>query len=217
MIGALKLVTAATDKPVSLAEARQYLKIDSDQTAEDALIDALIATATETCRQFTGRELVNQTWRLFLDDFPGSTGGPWWDGVREGALTEIPSARRWIELPRPPLVSVTHVKTYDDADVGTIFAATNYFVDTARVPARVVLRSTASWPVVDRVANGIEVEFVAGHGTNAESVPGPLRRGILLLVAELFEQRQETVTGTIVASVPHNVAALWRPFRIVTL
>ncbi|MGH6719750.1 MAG: head-tail connector protein, partial [Alphaproteobacteria bacterium] len=180
------------ERPVGLAEAKLHLKLDT--TDEDVLVDALIDAATEACRRFTGRELVSQTWRLMLDAAP--------DG---GA----------IELPRPPLIAVTHVKTYDDADAATTFAAGNYFVDTASVPGRVVPRTGATWPTVGRAANGLEVEFVAGFGAQASAVPAPLRQGILVLVAYGYERREAQAEEP--ATLPAAVRALWQPFRVARL
>jgi uncharacterized phiE125 gp8 family phage protein len=189
-MSALVLVTAAGVRPVGLAEAKLHLKLDT--TDEDVLVDALIDAATEACRRYTGRELVNQTWRLLLD-------------------AALPGA---IELPRPPLVAVSHVKSYDDADTPTTFAAANYYVDTASVPGRVVPRIGANWPTIGRAANGFEVEFIAGYGTQA-SVPAPLRQGILVLVAYGYEGREALAEDP--PTLPAAVRALWQPFRVARL
>ena len=61
----LKLVTAASTYPVTLAEAKLHLRVDS--TDEDTLITALITAATEMCEQKTGRAIMQQTWDVTLD------------------------------------------------------------------------------------------------------------------------------------------------------
>ena len=47
--------------------------------------------------------------------------------------------------------------------------------------------------------------YVAGYGTAGSSVPGPLREAILRIVAETYEMREETISGTTIARVPYGV------------
>lgn len=189
-MSALSLIAKAGERPVSLAEAKLHLKVDIAD--EDALIEALIEAATASCRAFTGLELVEQTWRLRLDAAPGPA----------------------LILPRPPLVSVTSVIAYDDADLPTTLSASAYLVDKDSIPARLVLRRGAAWPTIGRVANGLEVTFVAGFGPAAKDVPAPLRQGILMLAAHHFERREPGPGG---GALPAPVAALWRPYRVTRL
>lgn len=187
----LSLVTAPTAEPVSVGEAKLHARID--EAADDALVQALIVAAREMCETYTRRAFVTQTWKMFLDAFP--------DGAE-------------IELPRAPLIGVTHIKTYDDADAETVFAAAgNYFVDTAARPGRIVLRDAASWPSAARVANAIEIQFAAGYGPQPSDVPGQIRQAILMTVAELYEHRNATVTGTIVQEISTGPAALLSAHR----
>lgn len=56
------LLTAPAAEPVSLAEAKAYLRLEHD--AEDALVAGLIAAARQTVEKLTRRVLVAQRWRL---------------------------------------------------------------------------------------------------------------------------------------------------------
>ena len=204
----LTLVTAPAAEPVSLAEAKAHLRIDSAD--DDSLIGALITAAREAAEAHTRRALVSQTWRLTLDRFPAAP-LPWWDGVRQAADT--PGDGGVIELPRPPLVSVTSVTVYDDADNPTVTPAASYYVDADNEPGRVVLRSGKTWPVVGRVAGGVELLFVAGYGA-ASAVPQALRQGMLLLIGRLYENREAEAAPP---GLPPAVTALWRPYRVLGL
>ena len=204
----LTLVTSPASEPVSLAEAKAHMRIDS--AADDSLITALITAVRETAESHTRRALVTQTWRLTLDRFPTSP-LPWWDGVRQGADT--PGDGSVIELPRPPLVSVTSVTTYDDADNGTVTPAASYYVDADNEPGRVVLRAGQTWPVTLRVAGGVEVLFVAGYGA-AVAVPQAISQGMLMLIGGLYENREAEAAAP---ALPLGVAALWRPYRVLGL
>ena len=55
------LVTPPASEPVSLAEAKSFLKLDSGD--DDTLIDTLIATARVAIDLRTGCHFVTQAWR----------------------------------------------------------------------------------------------------------------------------------------------------------
>lgn len=173
----LTLVTAPQFEPVTVAEAKLHARIDEDETA----IASLIVAAREMAETYTRRAFVTQTWKMFLDAFPCGSA---------------------IELPRAPLQSVTHVKAYDDADAVTTFAASNYYVDSATRPGRIVLREASSWPDAARVANAVEIQFVAGYG-NAAAVPNQIKQAILMTVAHLYEHR-----GDASVDMPETACAL---------
>ncbi len=162
----LKLLTAPGAEPVTVGEAKLHARIDED--ADNSLVAALIVAARELCETYTARAFLTQTWQMFLDAFP---------------------CERAIELPKAPLQSIVHVKTYSDADVATTFAASNYFVDTATRPGRLVLRTAASWPEAARAANAVEIQFTAGYGDAPANLPLKIRQAVLLAVAHLYEHR----------------------------
>jgi uncharacterized phiE125 gp8 family phage protein len=187
-----KLITAALEHPVTLAEARQHLRATT--TEEDALILALVYAAVEHAETFTGRALVTQTWDLLLDGFPFA---------------------REIELPFPPLQSVTSVKYIDPDDAEQTLAAANYHVDAASTPGRVRLKPTASWPSIADQPNAVTVRFVAGFGGTA-AVPFTIKAAILLVVGHLFEHREENQDFAVHA-MPLGAERLLWPHRLVRL
>ena len=117
-----------------------------------------------------------------------------------------------ITLPYPPLLSVTHVKTYDDNDVATTWAASNYFVDTTSIPGRIVARDGVSLPVATRVANGFEIEFVAGYGDDEADVPETVRTGILIMAAHLHEHRGDDDPAK--AAQASGATSYWRAEKV---
>ncbi len=199
-MSALTLITPPALEPVTLVEAKAHLRVESAQ--DDTLITALIVAARQSAEIWLGRALITQTWRLLEDAAP------------EG---------RFLELPRAPLLSVTHVKSYDDTDAATIFPASAYFVDTARQPGRVVLRVGAVWPTVSRAANGFEVQFAAGYGPAASDVPAAIRQGLLIHLASLYAARGDRVApdGRLVQEdlsvLPATAFALYAPYRLLRL
>jgi len=196
----LRLVTAVPPAlaPVTLDQIKLALKIDPDATEDDALIAGLIRTASDACERFTGRALIARTLTLWLDAWPAGRD-------HHG---------RAIELPRPPLRSVTFVKVYDDMDASMTVAPSTYFVDTAGDIGRIAPRLGTTAPSPGRVANGIEIQFEAGYGPDPTDVPEPLRAGIERLAVHLYEHRGDDPA---VAPGGAGAEALWGPYRVIRL
>jgi len=89
-------------------------------------------------------------------------------------------------LPRPPLVSVTHFKSFDEDNTATTFATSNYHVDTSSEPGRLALKRGKTFPSASdlRTVNAYEITYVAGYGSSRDDVPTPIKQAIKLLVAQ---------------------------------
>ncbi|MGQ0740924.1 MAG: head-tail connector protein [Alphaproteobacteria bacterium] len=184
----LELITAPAEEPVSLADAKAHLRVDTND--DDALITRLIAAARQAAEEATGRAFVAQTWRLWLDGWPSE----------------------WaIELPRPPLIGVSSITAYDRNGNATVVDAETYLVDAAARPGRVVFDTTVLPPVILRAANAIAVEFDAGYGA-AAVVPAGIVAGVLAWIAHLYELRGESETPP-----PAQALALLAPYRVFAL
>lgn len=181
----VKLITAPTSEPVTLAEAKAQCRVDID--TDDALIGNLITAAREWCELHDWRVYMPQTWELYLDAWPQSQN---------------------IEIPKPPLQSVTSFKYTDEDDVEATLDSGQYFVDAVSDPGWLILKSANSWPAVTlRDANGIVIRFVAGYA-GASDVPMRVKQAILLLVGHWYENRESVVVGTISKSIEFGVQAL---------
>jgi len=184
-----ELVTAPVLEPVSLAEMKEHLRIT--HTDDDASIYAVQRAAREMAETITGRSLITQTWRLYLDAYP------------PGSV---------IELRRPPVQSVTSVKSYPQTGSAITFASTNYTVDTTGW--RLALNNAVGWPTTTlRSVRGVEVTYVAGYGDNPGDVPESIRGWIKLRAAEMFENREASVVGS-VATTLQFVDNLLGPYRV---
>lgn len=181
----IQLTTAAVNLPVSLPEVKDRLEIaDTDDTADAALV-TLIRSATEHTERYLRRTLIDATWTMFMDRFPGRP-LPWWDGVRQMADTELTDLTEVITVPRPPLDSIVHIKAHAQDGSETTVTSTDYIVDTASEPGRVALKQSKSWPTTAlRTINGVEVQFVAGYGPTGSDVPEPIREAIMFSVADM--------------------------------
>jgi hypothetical protein len=186
MLQKYKDVTNPAVEPVTLAELKAHLRIT--ESAEDAYLTTLIVVARVTLESITRRTIARRTVQLFMDFFPCNH-DEWWDGVRDGSMTELNGRGNFFTIPRPPLVSVQSIKTYDDADASATFSASNYYVDTAsdNLLGRVALRSGGVWPTALRTRNAVEVNYTAGYADGL--VPAPLKHAILVLAAHAYANR----------------------------
>lgn len=162
---ALKLKIPPTIEPVSLADAKLHLRVDTDN--EDNYIQSLITAARQYCEEFQNRAYITQTWELWFDAFP---------------------PQPWIRLPRPPLqADGLQVEYFDTNDVRYIF--TNYFIDSVSQPGYISLKEGASWPSNTRSINGVCITFKAGYGDSADKVPETIKQAIKLLIGHFYEHR----------------------------
>lgn len=182
--------TAPATQIVSTSDMKSYL--DVDNSADDTLIDEAIIASRIAVEKYLGRSLINTTWNLWLDEWPRdrSREDPP-EGVYNLPIDHFDQTLNFIELPRPPLVSVTSIKYYDTSDTVATFAATNYLVDIVSDPGRVVLNSTAQWPTtLLRPGKAIDIEFVAGYGSATTDVPDL----ILLAVKQMVKYNYAVMT-----------------------
>ena len=203
----LKVHTAPSVEPTTDAETIAYLRTDTG--VDTTLIQNLVISAREWVEEYLNRTLINTTYQLFLDSV-SETDVPLKEGFYTGFF-RMPK-NNFIELPRPPTSSVTHVKYYADDDSVTTWATSNYYVDNIRQPARIVLRDDGSWPTDIRKANGLEVQYVSGYGTSRSDIPEPIRMAVLQYVAHLYEHRGDTEAKTV--EPPAMIKSLLQPYKI---
>lgn len=201
----LALVTAPTEEPVTLDEVKAWLRLDGDD--EDDTLESLITAARQSAEEYLRRSLITQEWKLTLDLC--SDREPWWDGVREGAISSLYGGLpRTIPLPKGPAKSLISVVTYDLTNTNSTFASSNYRVDASG--DRLLLNYGAVWPSSIRPQAGVEITYVAGYGA-ADAVPKPIKTAILTHVAFLYEQRGGCDDP---ASLPTTVQSLLGRYRI---
>ena len=189
----LYLVTAPSSLPVSLAETKTFLKVDD--SSEDSLITMMIGAATGVCEEYTGRAFISQTWEKWIDGRPSRRRDQWWDGVRDLALSELNEYMDCIELRKPPVQSITSIKSYNLSNTESTFSSAKYFLDEKSVVPRACLKHGEVWPTDLRARSSIAVQFVAGYGDDDTDVPDDIRNAILIQTASLYENRGDSSCG----------------------
>lgn len=173
---ALKTYAAPTVEPLTVDQVMEHLRLDEYET----MLPLLIASARASAEAATSLALMTQTLDLYLDAFPAAE----------------------IILPRSPLQSVTSI-TYTDTDGATqTLTASEYLVDTASAPPRIVPAYGKSWPSTRQQLNAVQVRFVCGH-TDAASVPADVKAWMLLSIGTAYEHRESIATGEDFVEMPH--------------
>lgn len=174
----LTRTVAPASEPLTASETRTWCRIDSDDASQDDVLTVLISDARERCERITSRSLITQTWRLAIDDWPA--------GVEA------------ITLPRgAPLQSVTSVEYQETAGVYTTLSASDYVVDIASEPGRVLPAAglTWNWGAVATPATAVVmVTYVAGYGL-AAAVPKDIKRALLACVSHCYHNRERPDEG----------------------
>lgn len=182
----LTLTTAPAVEPVSTAEAKTHMRVTASD--EDTYIGTLIEAARIDSELVQHRQFITATYTLTLDRFP---------------------AGDYIDLPRPPLQSVTSVKYYDSSGTQQTFSSSNYTVDTSAAPGRIYVDWDTGWPSdVDDRRNAVEIIYKAGYGDAATSVPNTTIQAIKIKVAHWFENREPVAVGVSVAPIPMSAKHL---------
>jgi uncharacterized phiE125 gp8 family phage protein len=180
-------VTDAATEPLSLAEAKVHLRVDSSD--EDDYITALIKVARLECENKTQRALITQTWETTLERFTDS-----------------------IQLRFPPLIEVSSVKYLDESEVEQTLATSVYRVDVYAEPACVIRAYGQEWPtVLPGHPNAVRVRYTAGYGA-ASAVPAALKQWMLLHIAHWYDNRTAGVKS--MQTLP-LLDGLLDPYRIV--
>ena len=161
----LKLITAPTVEPLTVAETKAHLRVTASD--EDTAIGAYITAARQLAEQILGRALMSQTWEKTIDAFPTNE----------------------IELPWPPLVSITSVKYINTSSAQITLASTEYVIDSDTEPGWLLLAVDKTWPATDDVANAVRVRYLAGY-VDAAAVPGVIKSWLLLKIGELYANRE---------------------------
>lgn len=181
------LITPPDILPVSLAEMKLHLRIEPSVTVDDELVTALTGAATSHLDGWTGilgRCLVEQVWRQ--------------DYVSVGGR---------MCLPLGPVIDVVEVSGAE----GALDADDYNLVTDAGGRSFVDLAAGVS------VSGAVSVTYRAGYVTipaevgppsapARSTVPEDIKAAIKLFVGAWYENREESIIGTIGAKLPETVA-----------
>ena len=182
-----KLVTGPASEPITLAEAKLYLRVDD--STEDALITAIITAARRKFENDTYHYLMPQTWELYLNQ------------------NEINSEQ--ISINKSDITAISSVKYYDQSNTQQTLSTSDYQTAIQGRPYSIQLTTV---PQVYNRLEAMVIRFTLGY-TNAAAVPEDIKTAIKTLIGTLYENRQTIVTGTQVNEVPDTYKFIMENYR----
>jgi uncharacterized phiE125 gp8 family phage protein len=184
-----------TIEPVTEAELVGHLQYGEGGIPDDQLGTArvLLSAARQWVENRLQRQLITATWIAYLERFE-------------------PSFQIAAKL---PIIAVSSIQYYDVANTLQTVAASVYQVDaiSPNRPARICTVSGQSWPLTYDRMNAVQVTFTAGYGATREHVPLGIRHAILMVAADWWVNREETVIGTINSKIANGVDMVLQPFE----
>ena len=171
MIYSLAVSTAPAAEPVTLNEIKTHLRISTDFTADDALLNGLITAAREWAENQCRRSFVRRTYQLRMDHWP-----------------------RELKLPRGPVTSLTSITA-----LGSTVSSAIYETDLYDMPPRVRPVFGQIWPTISTPQlNAIVVEYVAGYAPgdtsptdHAANVPSLVKAALKLHVEAQYDRDEK--------------------------
>lgn len=199
----LKVKTKPPVEPVDINEIKDHLRIIG--TEEEGYLETLIQTAREVCEKESNRAYVEQTLVKTFDEWP-----------------EFP-----IELPRPPVQSITKIEYKDKDGILTEWASSNYILDDYSFIPKIYKDYNAEIPNVELFkTNAIQITYVAGFAKDdsgdttdyTKNIPGRYKHAIKLLVGEWYRMREEIIdSGAVPQSIPDGVSRLLAADRVMPI
>jgi uncharacterized phiE125 gp8 family phage protein len=173
------VTVAPASEPITLAQAKEQVRV-IDDTSQDDLLNSYIVAARTHVEAVTGTKLVSQTVVMKADC---------WDDLAN--------------LPTGPIQSISSITYVDTAGDTQTLATSVYETRLDGIAPSIVLKYAQTWPSI-RSGSLITVTGVAGY----VAVPSSVLHAIKLLVADWFAERADANIGRTVTPMPNGVMAL---------
>jgi uncharacterized phiE125 gp8 family phage protein len=165
----LNLITGPTEEPISKDEAKSWIKLDENITADDSLIeDILIPHARQFLEAYSHRALIAQTWEWISDCQYAN-----------------------VILPLGQLTLVNSVKVVGEDGTETTQSTDLYHKTLNTDKGRVALKNNSVWSTTTRAYDNFIINFTCGWAT-AAALPAKYKMAMLKAVAYMYSNRQYT-------------------------
>lgn len=191
-VGTIRRLTPPATEPVTLAEAKSHLRLETEFTADDTYISRLISSARDHAETYCGRAWASA-------DFIWT--------VQLLKLKVFGNDQYIFDWPYPYASSINEIEYLDSDDVAQIISASDITLDLDR--QRVTIPDSIT-------GHDWGIRFTAGPdlGTSLdEMMPEAIKQAIYLLVGDAYDNRQALVLGVSIADNP-AVKSLLDDYRI---
>ena len=163
---AIEVTTAPTNLVVSVSELKTHLRVSHSD--DDAYLEGVIKAATQLAESYTRRVLPPTTFKAY------------YDYVQD------------LLIPRFPVTAISSIQYYDYANTLQTIDTQYYFTDLKDHPARVWF--TQEFEVYSYRPAACIVTFTAG--TAVASIDAGLKQTIMMIAADMYDQRMSLVHGS---------------------
>lgn len=167
----MKIITAPTIEPISLELAKSHLRVTDAN--EDTLISLYIKSARESVEHITGRVLIEQTLEYALNAFPSAS----------------------IELPVANVTQILSIKYINANGVETTWDISNYSLDSYSLTNQIISAYRVTYPVTQDIENCVKIQFKAGYGATADTIPANIITWMLLAIGAMYANRESVSEG----------------------
>ena len=170
-----KVITAPTYEPISAADVAEYIRVD-DLATDELLLEGMITAARQYLEQYLNRPIATQTLEEALTGWANPI-------VLDSSLQ-----------------SVTSIKYLDVNGAEQTLATNQYLVDTYAEPAQITPAYNVTYPELYDVPNNVKVRYIAGYTSggspDTNPLPKPIRFAMMLVIGDLYANREAAITGT---------------------
>ncbi len=197
---------------LSLADAKNYLKIDPGQMEDDDLIIQLIAAAAATFEAFTHQTLIEKSFNMKCTGFPRTRLR--FDGFGCCSFN-------CIEIRKAPLVEVTAISFFKD-DAFEVWPTTEYLINSDSDVGYSFITAVNEWARPDCHPRPVTIRIIVGFSGEAAGIPFSIRTGLEQHLAAMYENRGDckcekgSLSGSrfTMDSLPTTSRLLYSPFVI---
>ena len=177
--------------PITIADVQQHLRLGTLDAGEQAELEMMIESATELAESFCNREWRSGDSSALFDFFPTASSIP---------LTV-----------NADIQAISGISYYNGSHEMTSFTSFRYVNIAGR--SKIYPAFDATWPTdCNNLPFNIIVDLTVGDELN---VPSSVKSAILLIVGDLYENRENTVIDQGISSVSLSVTAerLLTPYK----
>lgn len=187
-------------EPVTLDEMRVHLRIYDDDHSEDDEINTLISAARQWAEDYTGRVLIEQSWRLStgqnikgLSTTGDTVAGLTSVGLSTGVNNQFVNDGIWLR--KSPVLAITSFVSVDTAGVETAIDAATYELRDANSKwPRLYGLNGATW------TGPLRIEYRAGYADRlgspmqgAEMVPARFKHAMKIWCDAMYDRDERTM------------------------
>lgn len=195
----MRVITAPTIEPITIADVKAQIGIQSDDAGSDAIISRRITEARQWAEDYMQRALITRTNEIRMNDFPHRCG----------------FGSDAIQLPFPNLLTVVHVKYIDLNGTEQTVSSADYVVDTYETIGFVRPIYGTAWPYPRSEQNAVRIQYTCGYGATTLTVPALIREALILLVGHWMNFQPQSENGATISRVPYAVRDIFDKYSLV--